>query len=189
MDNDKAPETPLEAMAQENDEDRGWMFWSIAGIAGIMGICLLLFVIAVVIGIASGSSNAMADFVAVARDLLLILMVLQGMLIGVGLLVVIFQLARLLNVLQTEIDPVMDSARETATTVKGTAQFISQHVTEPIIKTHKQIRQARRFAEEASGFSGLMNLYQDALERMENTAKSGLGDISEKEDAFDDAED
>ena len=182
MTSDKTPETPLEAITQENEdqEERGWMFWSMAGIGGVMGVCLVLFLIAVGIGLLSGSSTATADFVSIARDLLLILMVLQGMLIGIGLLVVIFQLAALLNVLQSEIDPVMDSARETATTVKGTAQFISRHVTEPVIKTHTRVRQAQQFTKEASGLSGLMKLYQETLERMEETTSA----TSENEDDF-----
>lgn len=178
---EKTPETPLEAILDENetDDERSWMFWSIAGIGGVMGICLLLFIIAIAIGLLSGNSTAAADFVAIIRDLLLILMVLQGMLIGVGLLVVIFQLAALLNVLQTEIDPVIDEAKQTVSTVKGTAQFVSRHVAEPIIQTRTRIRQAQHFAEEASGLQGLMKLYQEALERMEQTTSTGHSESEE----------
>jgi hypothetical protein len=49
-------------------------------------------------------------------------------------MVLVLQLAALVNLLQNEIKPIVDNANETVTTVRGTAQFMSQNVVEPVIK-------------------------------------------------------
>lgn len=158
---DTAQPTPLEQLAatEAEDDGRGWMFYAVAGVVGTMAACLLIFGLAVVVGVLSRDTAAMANFVAVSRDLLVILLVLQGLVIGVGLLVVIFQVACLLNILQNEIEPVVDGLQETSQTARGTATFISRHVTEPVIKGYAMWRGASRFASEVSGVQELIDLY------------------------------
>lgn len=149
-------QTPLETVAEENG-GRSWQFWGIAGISVTIVLCLLLFIVAVVIGVTSGSTTAMADFVAVSRDLLIILLTLQAIVIGVALVVVIVQVSALLNVLQNEINPIVESAQETVDTMRGTAEFLSKHVTEPTIKATAAIAGAREFIEEASGVKEIVD--------------------------------
>jgi ribosomal protein L35 len=165
------PPSPLEQAAESAESERGWMFYAVMGIGGTMLICLVLFALAVIAGLASKSSETVVQVVSITRDLLLMLMVLQGMLLGLALLIVVFQVARFLNVLQTEIDPVVETAQDTLQTLQGTAEFVSKHVTEPIIKTQRSVAQARRFTQEASGINELLAFYRHALN--EKSAQNG----------------
>jgi predicted tellurium resistance membrane protein TerC len=68
------------------------------------------------------------------RDVFIIFMALEFMVIGVALVVLIFQLAVLTNMLQHEIKPILDSANETINTVRGTTTFLSENLVEPVVK-------------------------------------------------------
>lgn len=64
----------------------------------------------------------------------IIVLALEGMLMGVALIVLVIQLAALVNLLQNEITPIIDNASETVTTVRGTAQFMSQNLVQPTVR-------------------------------------------------------
>ena len=68
------------------------------------------------------------------RDVFIIFMALEFMVIGVALVVLIFQLAVLTNMLQHEIKPILDSTNETINTVRGTTTFLSENLVEPVVK-------------------------------------------------------
>lgn len=84
------------------------------------------------------------------RDLFIIFMAVESLIIGVALVVLIVQLSTLINLLQNEIRPIIDSTSDTVNTLKGTAQFISNNLTEPVIKINqfmaviKQLTNRRR---------------------------------------------
>jgi hypothetical protein len=162
---------PLDESADDDNGGRSWTFYAIAGVGGSMGLCLVLFVVALIIGVASGDSGTMADFVAVMRDLLIIFMVLQGIVVGAGLIIVIYQAAVLINILQNEIDPVVEGTQETIATARGTATFISRHLTEPIIRGSAFLSGARRFMREISGIQSLIDS-QDQQDASEDDANA-----------------
>jgi hypothetical protein len=74
------------------------------------------------------------DLAASVRDVFIIFMALEFSVIGVALVILIFQLAVLTNMLQHEIKPILDSTSETVNTVRGTTAFISENLVEPIVK-------------------------------------------------------
>ena len=80
------------------------------------------------------------------RDIFIILMALQSLLIGVVLLILIYQLTRLINLLQNEIKPILDSTNETASTLKGTARFLSDHLAEPVMKLNEYLAGIQKLA-------------------------------------------
>jgi hypothetical protein len=153
-------QTPLEQMSDDNG--RGWKFWGIAGTLATIVACIILFAIAAAIGLANESTSAMADFVAIARDMLIILLTLQAIVIAVAVIVVIIQVSALLNVFQNEIDPIVSGAQETVDVMKGTAEFVSKHVTEPVIKTTGYVTTAREFVKEASGVKDMVDSVTDS---------------------------
>lgn len=71
------------------------------------------------------------------RDLFIIFMALVSLVIGVALVVLIVQLSSLINLLQNEIRPIINSTNETVNTLKGTATFISNNLSEPVIKLNQ----------------------------------------------------
>jgi hypothetical protein len=64
-------------------------------------------------------------------------MALESLLLGLALVVLIIQLARLINLLQNEIKPILDSTNQTVSTLRGTTAFLSDNLVEPIIKMNE----------------------------------------------------
>ncbi|UYN91230.1 MAG: hypothetical protein KIT70_07665 [Anaerolineales bacterium] len=78
------------------------------------------------------------------RDIVIILVAFEFMIIGLALVILLFQLAQLLNLLQNEVRPIIDSASEAANTLRGTARFLSDNLVEPVVKVNAGLAAARR---------------------------------------------
>ncbi len=70
----------------------------------------------------------------VARDVSIILVAIESMIIGILLAVLVIQLSRLTKLLREEILPILTSAQETVSTVRGTTTFVGDHVVQPVVK-------------------------------------------------------
>lgn len=70
---------------------------------------------------------------AVIRDIFIIALALTSFLIGLLLLVLIFQLQSLIALLRNEIKPMLTNANQTVSTVRGTAVFVSDNLVKPTI--------------------------------------------------------
>jgi Flp pilus assembly protein protease CpaA len=72
--------------------------------------------------------------VALIRDIAIIVLALESLIIGVLLILLILQIRSLAKMLQEEVQPILESASETATTVRGTTVFISDTFVKPFIR-------------------------------------------------------
>lgn len=81
------------------------------------------------------------------RDIFIIFMALETLLVGFVLAVLVFQLARLINLLQNEVKPILESTNETVSTLRGTTAFLSNHVTQPIIQLNGYLAAFQKFVE------------------------------------------
>lgn len=68
------------------------------------------------------------------RDIFIIVVALESLIIGVALIVLIVQLASLINLLQNEVKPILTATNETVNTLRGTAAFLGENVVEPVIQ-------------------------------------------------------
>ena len=96
-------------------------------IGGAVGF-LVLLVVAIVL---------MAKFPAateVVRDIAIVFVAVMTFLIGLAMLLLIFQIQVLIQVLRDEIQPLLHTVNDTASTVRGTTEFVSHNVVSPIIK-------------------------------------------------------
>lgn len=75
-----------------------------------------------------------SDKTPVIRDIFVILLGFELFIIGIAAVLLIFQTARLINMFQHEIKPVLEAANETMNTLRGTAIFMSDAFVEPVIK-------------------------------------------------------
>jgi hypothetical protein len=107
--------------------------WIIAGIIAGVVIMVALLVWAVV----ALSSNPAAA--ANVRDIFIIFMALESLLVGAALVVLIIQLASLINLLQNEVKPILKSTNETINTLRGTSEFLSENLVEPVIKLNSYL--------------------------------------------------
>lgn len=106
--------------------------------AAIIGISIGLIVIlggliAFAVFLLTGDPTTTANI----RDVFIIFMALESLVIGLALVILVVQLARLINLLQNEIKPILDSTNETVSTLRGTTQFLSDNLAEPVIKLNE----------------------------------------------------
>ncbi len=73
------------------------------------------------------------------RDIFIIFMALESLLIGITLVILIVQLARLINLLQNEIKPILDSTNETVSNLRGTTAFLGDSLIGPVIKMNEYL--------------------------------------------------
>jgi hypothetical protein len=81
------------------------------------------------------------------RDIFIIVLAVEFMIIGVALVILLVQLARLVNLLQNEVRPILDSANQAANTLRGTAAFLSRNLVGPVMKVNSAIAAVRRAAD------------------------------------------
>jgi tetrahydromethanopterin S-methyltransferase subunit G len=96
----------------------------------VLGVVLALAIIgACLYGLVSNP-----PFTAVLRDVFIIVLALVTVIIGLFLIILIFQLQSLMALLRDEIKPILESANQTASTVRGTTTFVSDAVVTPMIQ-------------------------------------------------------
>lgn len=122
---------PLPETLPVNQEELRRRQMAVAGL--VVGVILLLaLLITAVIYLALPDTNTER-----IRDIMIIIMALEFMFLGIALMVLIVQLATLINLLQNEIIPIVESTNETANTLRGTTEFLSENLTEPVIKLNQ----------------------------------------------------
>jgi hypothetical protein len=68
------------------------------------------------------------------RDLSIIILALESLVVGVLLSILIVQVTRLIRMLRDEVMPILYSTQETLGTVRGTTTFVSDRVVQPVVK-------------------------------------------------------
>jgi hypothetical protein len=70
----------------------------------------------------------------VIRDIAIVFVAVTTFLIGLTAIVLVVELWVLIKVLREEIQPLLKSVNDTASTVRGTTEFVSENVVSPIIQ-------------------------------------------------------
>lgn len=99
---------------------------------------LVILVVAVIVGLIVTAifflSKADLSTTSRIRDIFIIFMAFESIVIGVALVVLVVQVSTLINLLQNEVKPILKSTKETVDTLKGTTEFLSSNLVEPVIK-------------------------------------------------------
>lgn len=112
----------------------------------IIVVIVVIIVLAVTIGTVWFLLQPTTDTQRV-RDVFIIMIAALTLIMGFVLVLLIVQLARLINLLQNEIRPILESTNETSRTLRGTAVFLSDNLTEPVIKLNESLASLQRFLE------------------------------------------
>jgi hypothetical protein len=99
-----------------------------------VGLVLGAFVVLAIVGLTGYGLATHPIFTSVLRDISIIVLALVTIVIGLFLIVLIFQLQSLIALLRDEIKPILESANDTANTVRGTTVFVSDAVVTPMIQ-------------------------------------------------------
>ncbi len=81
------------------------------------------------------------------RDIFIIFVALESLVVGIALIILLVQLATLINLIQNEVRPILYATSETVNTLRGTAQFLGESVVEPVIKLNGYMASMRRVLE------------------------------------------
>jgi hypothetical protein len=84
---------------------------------------------------------------ATIRDIAIIIIAVQTIVIGLLIAVLIWQIWRLVKILQTEVMPIIEDTKATVNTVRGTAEFVSSNVVDPVIQTNTRVAKWRRMGQ------------------------------------------
>ena len=87
----------------------------------------------------------------VIRDIAIVFVAVETFLIGLAILILIFQIQMLIQVLRDEVQPLLRSVNDTASTVRGTTEFVSHNVVSPVIKAAGFTAGARRVISDLVG--------------------------------------
>jgi NADH:ubiquinone oxidoreductase subunit K len=88
-----------------------------------------------------------AETVGKIRDIFIIVVGLETLIIGVALVILLIQLAGLVNLLQNEVRPILQATNETVNTLRGTVEFLGENVVEPVIKLNGYLASIQRVLE------------------------------------------
>jgi cytochrome c biogenesis protein CcdA len=99
-----------------------------------VGIVLGVLLFLAIIGAIGYGMVANPGLTAVIRDISIIVLALVTIVIGLFLVILVFQLQSLIALLRDEIKPILESANQTASTVRGTTTFVSDAVVRPMIE-------------------------------------------------------
>ena len=134
--NDKTTSPPA-LSPEEKRKLRIYQFWAIVGTLVIITIFvgLIIFLLQ-----PSTPTNSI-------RDILIIGMAFELLILGIATILLIIQLARLINLIQNEIQPVLESANTTINTIRGTAEFLSNNMVQPISKLSGYVASIRQALE------------------------------------------
>lgn len=99
-------------------------------------ILILLILVLLALGLVAAltAAETWAPFIQIFRDVLIIVVIVETILIITALAILILQAAGFFIMLKTEIKPILDNARETTRLTKATAEFVSQNSVDPLIQ-------------------------------------------------------
>jgi len=102
-----------------------------------IAVAAIVFIALIVLAVYGLTRNA--DATGNIRDIFIIFMALESLIIGAALVILIVQIASLINLLNNEIKPILDATNETIATLRGTTQFLSENLVEPVVKLNSYL--------------------------------------------------
>ena len=90
-------------------------------------------------------------FAATIRDISIILVALESFVIMALLGVLIWQVYKLVKIIQTEIRPIIADTQETLATLRGTTNFMAENVVTPVMDTSSKVAGYRRTLQVLAG--------------------------------------
>lgn len=103
----------------------------------IIIIVLVVLLLLVIISVGIYALAQPTTDTARVRDIFIILMAIESLIIGFALVILMIQLARLINLIQNEVKPILNSTQDTLGHLRGTTVFLSENLVEPVIKLNE----------------------------------------------------
>ena len=130
---------PLDSNEQENSIDGTTRTRVLAVIGVLLILALIVGVVFAVIAMARNPAQT-----ETIRDIVIIFMAVEALVIGLVLILLIIQIARLTDLLRNEIKPILSSTNETLGTLRGTTRFLSDNLVKPVVKVNSSMAAVRK---------------------------------------------
>lgn len=128
---------------------------AVTGIAIILGLLVFALVIALT------AAEAWQPVIQIFRDIFVLALVLEFILVMLALAILMLQAAALMITLKTEIKPILDHARETAKATQTTARFVSMNAVDPLMQIKSFLAGLLAFLREIIRIRSLVHSDQD----------------------------
>lgn len=110
---------------------------SIMRVIKVVAAIFILLIVALLISalvMALTAAERWAPFIQIFRDVFVLILVLESILVIAAIAILTLQAAGFLIMLRSEIKPILDNARETTRLSKATAKFINSNAADPLIQ-------------------------------------------------------
>jgi hypothetical protein len=120
--------------ASESRDSSGPNITGLIKFTAILGILVILGLLGLALAAALTAAETWAPLIQILRDVFLLILILESVLVITALAILMLQAAGFLIMLKTEVKPILDNARETTRLSKATAQFINSNAVDPLIQ-------------------------------------------------------
>jgi hypothetical protein len=108
----------------------------------LIGVLVITGIVLAVIGLLQPDTPT-----SKIRDIFIIFMAFESLLIGAALVILVIQFASLINLIQNEVKPILKSTTETVNNLRGTTAFLSENMVEPVIKLNSYLAGLRKLTD------------------------------------------
>ncbi|MFN2216274.1 MAG: hypothetical protein ACK2TS_04960 [Anaerolineales bacterium] len=108
----------------------------------LIGVLVITGIVLAVIGLLQPETPT-----SKIRDIFIIFMAFESLLIGAALVILVIQFASLINLIQNEVKPILKSTTETVNNLRGTTAFLSENMVEPVIKLNSYLAGLRKLTD------------------------------------------
>jgi hypothetical protein len=81
------------------------------------------------------------------KNVFIIFLAIEMLIVGIAVVVLTVQVATLINLLQNEVRPMLQSTNETINTLRGTSEFLGENLIEPVIQLNEYLASLKRMLE------------------------------------------
>ena len=141
----------------------------------ILGILIILVLIVAALAVALIDAESWAPLIRIFRDVFLLILLLEFMLIITAFAILMLQAAGFLIMLKTEVQPILDNARETTRLSKATAQFINSNAVDPLIQIKSFLSGLLAFLRELIRIRALVSVKEPIPDQQDETKTSSTG--------------
>lgn len=120
--------------AGERDDRSGSKITRLIKLTAILGILFILVLIGAALAAALTDAESWAPIIRIFRDIFLLILILESVLVIAALAILMLQAAGFLIMLKSEVKPIIENARETTRLSRATAQFINSNAVDPLIQ-------------------------------------------------------
>jgi hypothetical protein len=153
-----------------------------------IGIAIVAMTIGLVVIAAVLAANATTTgaSVRVVRDVLIIAMTLEVIVIGAAVTILVLQVARLVSLVRNEVEPIIEATQDTVNTVRGTAAFLSKNLVDPVTSINSTIRGISKVAGDVDAIrkaAGVVTSIANSASPMSTSTQNNIS----RENASDDS--